>query len=433
MRRITNSERLWQRARKHLAAGVSSNIRLQERPAPLYFSHGKGSHLFDVDGNEYIDYVAAYGPLILGHSHPELVEAVQRQVALGQTYGGQHEIEVEVAEKICALVPAMDVVRFCGSGSEANHALFRLARAYTGRTKIVRFEGHYHGWLDDQIISDHPHSEEEAGELPFPHPVLGSQGQLPYAAGETLVLPWNDLDAFANLMEREGSDVAAVITEPIMCNGGFIFPKTGYLEGLREICTRERSLLIFDEVITGFRADLHGAQGLLGITPDLVTLGKAVANGFPLSVFGGRRDIMDLVGSGVMHGGTYNGNPITLAAASATLDVLSRDNGAVYERIRDVGGSLMDGIRQAARDAGQPVLVQGIGPVLFAWFTELEELTTFRDNWDCDEDKYASFQGKLINYGVRTIPSGRWYVSAAHTEEDVRQSVDAVAQALKEI
>ena len=432
MRSITRSERLWNRARKHLAAGVSSNIRLQERPAPLYFSHGKGSRLFDVDGNEYIDYVAAYGPLILGHSHPELVEAVQRQVALGQTYGGQHEIEVEVAEKISALMPAMDVVRFCGSGSEANHALFRLARAYTGRTKIVRFEGHYHGWLDDQLISDHPHSAEEAGELPFPHPVLGSNGQLPHAAAETLVLPWNDLDAFSNLIEREGQNVACVITEPIMCNGGFILPKPGFLEGVRDVCTRKDILLIFDEVITGFRADLHGAQGLLGVTPDLVTLGKAVANGFPLSVFGGRRDIMNLVGSGVMHGGTYNGNPITLAAANATLDVLSRNDGAVYDDIRKIGRSLMDGIRQAAQQAGQSVLVQGIGPVFFAWFTERQELTSFRDNWDCDEDKYAAFQGNLISHGVRTIPSGRWYVSAAHTEDDVRQTVDAVAQALQE-
>lgn len=433
MQRITRSQQLWQRARKHLAAGVSSNIRLQERPAPLYFSRGQGSRLFDVDGNEYIDYVAAYGPLILGHSHPELVEAVQRQVALGQTYGGQHEIEVDVAEKICDLVPAMDVVRFCGSGSEANHALFRLARAYTGRTKIVRFEGHYHGWLDDQIISDHPHSVEEAGELPFPQPVLGSKGQLPHAAGETLVLPWNDLDAFTALIEREGQSVAAVITEPIMCNGGFILPQPGFLEGLREICTRKEILLIFDEVITGFRAGLHGAQGLLGVTPDLVTLGKAVANGFPLSVFGGRRDIMELVGSGVMHGGTYNGNPITLAAANATLDVLARDNGAVYDQIRTIGRSLMDGIRQTAAQAGHSVLVQGIGPVFFAWFTERQAITSFRHNWDCDEDKFAAFQGKLINHGVRTIPSGRWYVSAAHTAEDVRQTVDAVAKALREV
>ena len=433
MQSITRSKQLWQRARKHLASGVSSNIRLQERPAPLYFSHGEGSRLFDVDGNEYIDYVAAYGPLILGHSPPEVVEAVQRQVALGQTYGGQHEIEVDVAEKISALIPAMDVVRFCGSGSEANHALFRLARAYTGRTKIVRFEGHYHGWLDDQLISDHPHSEAEAGALPHPRPVLGSNGQLPHAAGETLVLPWNDLAAFAGLMERQGSDVAAVITEPIMCNGGFILPKPGFLAGLRDICTRQESLLIFDEVITGFRADLHGAQGLLGVTPDLVTLGKAVANGFPLSVFGGRRDIMQLVGDGVMHGGTYNGNPITLAAANATLDVLARDGGAIYEQIRKIGLSLMEGIRQAAQDAGRSVLVQGIGPVFFAWFTDLEELTTFRDNWACDEDAYAAFQGKLISHGVRTIPSGRWYVSAAHTEEDVRLTVAAVAKALREL
>ena len=433
MRRITRSQQLWQRARRHLAAGVSSNIRLQERPAPLYFSHGQGSRLFDVDGNEYIDYVAAYGPLILGHSHPELVEAVQRQVSLGQTYGGQHEIEVDVAEKICALVPAMDLVRFCGSGSEANHALFRLARAYTGRTKIVRFEGHYHGWLDDQLVSDHPHSAAEAGELPFPQPVLGSKGQLPHAAGETLVLPWNDLDAFSALIEREGRNVAAVITEPIMCNGGFILPQSGFLEGLRDICTREEILLIFDEVITGFRADLHGAQGLLGVTPDLVTLGKAVANGFPLSVFGGRRDIMDLVGNGVMHGGTYNGNPITLAAANATLDVLARDDGAVYEQIRTNGRSLMDGIRQAAEQAGKSVLVQGIGSVFFAWFTERQEITSFRHNWDCDEDSYAAFQGKLIAHGVRTIPSGRWYVSAAHTAADVRQTVDSVGRALREM
>lgn len=433
MRSTTRSRQLWQRAQKHLAAGVSSNIRLQEQPTPLYFSHGKGSRLIDVDGNEFIDYVAAYGPLVLGHSHPELVDAVQKQVALGQTYGGQHEIEVEVSEKINALIPAMDVVRFCGSGSEANHAQFRLARAYTGRTKIVRFEGHYHGWLDDQIISDHPHSEEEAGALPAPRPVLGSKGQLPHAAGETLVLPWNDLDAFTRLMDREGQHVAAVITEPFMCNGGFILPKPGFLEGLREFCTREGSLLIFDEVITGFRADLHGAQGLVGVTPDLVTLGKAVANGFPLSVFGGRRDIMAMVGSGVMHGGTYNGNPITLAAANATLDVLSRDNGAVYDHIRAVGLSLMQGIRQAAQDAGQSVLVQGIGPVFFAWFTERRDITTFRDNWECDEDKYAAFQGKLIDHGVRTIPSGRWYVSAAHTEEDVQLTVEAVAKALQKV
>ncbi len=429
---ISRSQALWERARKHLAGGVSSNIRLQEQPAPLYFSHGQGSRLFDVDGNEYIDYVAAYGPLILGHSHPELVAAVQRQVELGQTYGGQHAIEVEVAEKLCNLVPAMDVVRFCGSGSEANHALFRLARAYTGRTKIIRFEGHYHGWLDDQLVSDHPTSVEEAGALPFPRPVLGSKGQLPHAAGETLVLPWNDLVAFQQLIAREGATVAAVITEPIMCNGGFILPKPGFLEGLREICTREGILLIFDEVITGFRADLHGAQGLLGVTPDLTTLGKAVANGFPLSVFGGRRDVMELVGNGVMHGGTYNGNPITLAAANATLDVLSRDDGAIYAHIRTVGLNLMQGISEAAQEAGQEVLTQGIGPVFFAWFTDRQSISSFRDNWDCDEDRYAAFQGRLIGHGVRTIPSGRWYVSAAHTTEDVQQTVAAVAQALRE-
>jgi glutamate-1-semialdehyde 2,1-aminomutase len=233
------------------------------------------------------------------------------------------------------------------------------------------------------------------------------------------------------LVERERKHIAAVICEPILINGGFMLPKPGFLEGIREACTREGIVLIFDEVITGFRVGLHGAQGLLKIKPDMTTLGKAVANGFPLSVIGGRRDIMGLIGSGVMHGGTFNGNPVVLAAAKATLDVLARDNGKVYDRIQQTGTALMQGLREAAQRTGAQVLIQGLGAAFFLWFTQRQEISTFRHTWECDAARYKRFQALLIQHGVRVVPDGRWYVSAAHTDADVAETVAAAEQALK--
>lgn len=422
---LRTGQRLWERARRVLPGGVSSNVKMDEQPHPMFFTRAEGCRLHDADGNVYIDYTCGYGPVILGHAYPPVVEAVQRAAASGFIYGGQHEGEVVLAERLAAVVPCIEMVRYSSTGSEAVAAAVRLARAYTGRTKVVRFSGHYHGWFDEQLIATHAPPGRDG------RPDLESAGQLPSSADHILVAPWNDADALAHVLAAHADHVAAVLMEPIMCNSGVIMPSAGYLERVRTLCTSHDIVLIFDEVITGFRVHMGGAQALLGVTPDLAVFGKALANGFPLSCVGGRREIMELISSGrVVHAGTFNGNPLGVAAALATLEELGRSDGAAYRHLTAMGRRLMHGIREAAAIRDIPLLVQGPGPVFYIWFTDAPAITDYTASARVSRDPYTSFAAALLAGGVRVIPGGRWYVSCSHGEEDIDRTCQAVARAL---
>jgi glutamate-1-semialdehyde 2,1-aminomutase len=396
-----------------------------ERPHPLFFVRAEGSHLFDCDGNAYIDYTCGYGPVVLGHANPAVVAALQRAATQGFVYGGQHEGEVRLAERLVEAVPCFEMVRYNCTGSEAVAAAVRLARAYTGRAKIVRFAGHYHGWFDEQLVSTHPAPDDDAVAR------LESVGQVPSAADHLIVAPWNNTVALERLFDEHAREIAGVLMEPIMCNSGVIMPSEGYLERARALCSQHDAVLIFDEVITGFRVHLGGAQALLGVIPDVAVFGKAMANGFPLSCLGGRRDIMEMIASGgVVHAGTFNGNPLGVAAALATLDELERDGGAAYRRLTTTGQRLMRGIREVATARGIPVLLQGPGPVFYMWFTDAPSVTDYRSSARVSRESYHRFSAALLASGVRVIPGGRWYVTCSHTEEDVDRTIEAVGAAL---
>jgi len=419
---------LLERARQSLAGGVSSPFRTSF-PIPLYFDDGHGARLRDVDGNEYIDYVLAWGPMILGYGHPALVAAMRWAAERPHALGEQHELEIRVAEKIQQIVPCAERVAFTSSGSEAVQLAMRLARAYTGRNLILKFEGHYHGWMDSALVSYHP-AREQTGPLEDPGVVLTSKGQVANAAENVIVAPWNRPEILEQVFARRGPEIAAAIMEPVLCNSGCLMPRDGYLETAREICQRHGALLIFDEVITGFRMGLSGAQGFYGVTPDLATFGKAVAGGLPLSVVAGRREIMEqMFGGGVSFGGTFNGNPVSLAAADAALGELSRNGGALLMQANGRGRKLISGIEGAARRHGIPVMITGFGSAMSLHFTGRTELHDYRDTWDDDRERLQLVLRRAMEEGLHLVPDGRLYVSAAHTDEDI----DATSQAFERL
>src|SRR5438094_1895012 len=289
--RFTISTKLFDRSRRHLAGGVSSAMRAASKPQPLFFQSGAGSHLVDVDGQEYIDYTLAWGPLILGHSHPAVLKAVQDQLSKSQLLGAQTELEISVAERICNMVPCAELVAFGSTGSEAVQMALRLARAFTGRRRFIRFEGHYHGWYDNVLVGYHPGGAPQGkGDLPTITEGMGAN-----AGEDVIALPWNDLAALEAALKQAPNEIAAIITEPILCNRCCLMPTSGYLEGMRRLATLHNAVLIFDEVITGFRGARGGAQELFGVGPDLARFGKPVAGGFQLSVVAGKREIMELI------------------------------------------------------------------------------------------------------------------------------------------
>jgi glutamate-1-semialdehyde 2,1-aminomutase len=421
--RYQESKRLLERARQSLAGGVSSPFRAK-LPVPLYFRDGSGPRLWDADGNEYIDYALAWGPLILGHKHPALVDAIRRQADQPHNYGAQHELEYQVAEMVQAIVPCAERVLFTSSGTEAVHIACRLARAATGRRLILRFEGHYHGWLDPILWSYQP----TAGQIQSSEgrPVPGSAGQTSSDAENLLVASWNDLAAVEHLFATHGAEIAAVITEPILCNSGGILPEPGYLEGLRRLTSDYGALLIFDEVITGFRVALGGAQQLLGVTPDMATFGKAIAGGATLSVVAGRGDVIERVGNGVAFGGTFNGNSLSLGAARATIEQLSHDDGAALRRARQTGERLMEGIRSAARQSGIPLQVLGHGTCFWLHFTDCAPARCYRDTLNNSRDVIDRYLRLMLDEGILLLPQGRVYVSAVHGDKEVEQTLRAV-------
>jgi len=425
----TKSQEFLERARRSLAGGVSSPFRAKF-PMPLYFQDGSGPYLTDVDGNRYIDYTLAWGPNILGYRHPAMVEAVRKAAEGAHTYGAQHETEFLLAEKVCELAPCAERVAFGSSGTEAVQLGLRLARAFTGRRLILKFEGHYHGWMDSVLVSHHPKAGE-VGPVEDPAAVLESRGQAPNVVENLAVATWNSVESVERVFAERGPQIAAVIMEPVLCNSGCMLPLPGYLEAVRDISGRHGALLIFDEVITGFRMSLGGAQARYGVTPDLATYAKALGGGLPVSAVAGRREILEMLITGdVSYGGSYNGNPLSMAGAHAALTELARDGGAGLERANASGRELMEGIRSAARRHGTDMAVCGFGTAFAVHFTKKTELDDYRDTLEDDRPKMLEFSRRLLERGVYMLPDGRFYVSLAHTSREVEATLQAVEQVL---
>ncbi len=349
------SKEMYEDALGYFAMGVGSQVQSFSQPHPIYMSHGKGSRLWDVDGNEYIDYLLNYGPNILGHSPEVLDQAIKRQVDLGCGFGEPHQGQLSVSKKLIDAVPCYEMVNFNNTGAESVQAVVRLARTFTGKTKIIKFEGHYHGWMDNLFVSFHPTPEDDLGTRDDPKTVMHgyTKGQPKSVLEEVIALPWNYLDVVEKTLKREKGNVAAIITEPIMSNCGVIMPAPGYLEGLKRLCEQYDCLLIFDEVITGCRVALGGAQETSGLTPDISLGAKALGGGFGVMAYGARREIMQIVADRLaVHAGTFNGNPIATAAADCVLDELARDDQAVLKRINLMGETLKEEIGKSAKRHG---------------------------------------------------------------------------------
>lgn len=429
-----------ERSRKTLAGGVSSNVRAGDKPFPLFFDHGAGSHLWDIDGNEYIDYVLGRGPLFLGHTHQGVIDATCKQLQRGQIYAAQHELEYELSERVSRIVPCAELVRFGISGSEAVHGALRLARAATGRQTVIKFEGQYHGWLDNILYSLAP-DPFAAGDGMQPATLPESNGQFSGADSHLVVLPWNNLPVIEQYLAQHGNTIAAIITEPVMCNTAVIPPLPGYLDGLRTLCDSYGIVLIFDEVITGFRLSLAGAQGRFNIVPDLTIFGKAIANGMPISCLAGKEKYMGLIAAGkVGHGGTYNSIPPAVAGAIANLDALEADNAAVYNTIEGIGQSLMNGIKSIADKLGVATVVQGYGSIFYVGFPRQDAtlptgqaVYDYRSSLAMNNELYTAFVSSMVDRGVRIIPRGNWFLSTAHTEADVAATLVAVEATFGEV
>ena len=424
------SRELYEQACNVLAGGVSSEFRKAGYPHPLFYAEGHGSQIVDVDGNAYLDFSLSQGPLILGHGHPEVLSAVSEQSQHGQIFAGQFREELDLAKTIQRLVPCAELIRFGLEGSTTVHTALRLARAATGRARYLRFEGHYHGWLDNVAFGINGPNEAALGPREHPTPVPWTQGLPQGAMDEAVVLPWNDLSLVERTLAERGHEIAAVITEPVMCNSSCIPPGPGFLEGLRRLCDQHGIVLIFDEVITGFRVGLGGAQKYFGVTPDVAIFAKAVANGYPLSILAGRRHLMQLIAEGkVIHAGTMNGGVASVAAATATIRVLERDD--VHARLFAHGQRLMEGLRAAAKDAGLPLLVQGLGPMFHTGFTSRDAVHDYREALSYDTALGAAFIRGLHHCGIRVLGRGLWYISAAHTRDEIDHAVETAHEVLR--
>src|SRR5829696_3010787 len=411
-----------------IAGGVNSNFRLNIAPTPLVFERAEGPYLFDIDGNRLIDYYLGMGPMILGHSPAAIRQAVHDQIDRAILFGGQGSLEVEAARLVCDMVPCAERVRFGSSGSEVVQAAIRLARAATGRQIVLKFEGHYHGWFDNVLWSTAP-GLNAAGPEDSPVPVAGSAGQDPRAADGIEVLTWNDLERLERRLARR--DVAAVIMEPAMCNAGAIHPAPGYLEGAREACTHHGTVLIFDEVITGFRLAPGGAQERFAVTPDLATLGKAIANGFPVAALVGRAELLDLFATGgVVHGGTYNAQCVSMAATVATLRELTPE---LYQIIENRGRRLMQGIQDALDRAGIPAVVTGFPSIFHVGFGLEAPARNYRDLTRLNRPTYIAFTTALLRRGVRALERGAWFLSIEHDDSVIEATLKAVEDAAREV
>lgn len=433
--RTAQTKQMYERAKLTIPGGAGSTARLPRNgwnPYPIFMEQGTGSRITDVDGHEYVDYLLGLGPMILGHRHPAVTRAVSNAIEqYGTCFGLPYELEIEAAEKVVDAVPGIEQVRFTNSGSEAVGTAIRLARATTGRRIIVRFEGHYHGWQDSIYWSNHV-APELAGPAEHPRPVAMGPG-VPAELEDTLVvLTWNDPESFAALMAERGEEVAAVITEAAVFNTGCILPEPGYLELLRELTTKHGALLIFDEVITGFRFARGGAQEYFGVTPDLTTLAKGLGGGFPVAAVGGSVEAMHMIADGsYSHSGTYNANVVQCAAVSATMDVLAEPG--LYERQRALGDRLATGLSSLAEQNHLDAYVEGLGTVFQLWFAD-GPIANWRDAVaHANEDAFTRWYQEMVVRGVLFHPLQfeNLFVSLVHTDDDIDLTLNAAEDALR--
>lgn len=416
-----------------VAGGISSQIRINEpAPVPLFFTHAEGSRMWDVDGNEYIDYIQGMGPNLFGHAPEFINKQVEQDMRKGYVYAAQFERELEVAELALGMIPMEDArVRFASSGTEIDQLVIRLMRGYTGRPKYLKFEGHYHGWMDSVNYSIHP-SLDTAGDAASPNVVGESEGMDAGTAESIVVCEWNDVEALERAFAQNPDEIAGVIMEPILANTNCIMPQPGYMEAVKRICAENGALLCFDEVITGFRVAAGGAQEYLGVVPDLATYAKSMAGGFPVAMLTGRNEIMEMLGNGkVYHGGSFNSNVMTMAAAYASLKHIADAGPAFYTELNGRGLHLMDGLREVAAETESNLHVQGVGSVFSISFTTKPEIVNWRDHArNSDEAMYAKFARAMLEHGVRLSSNGRIHMSSAHTDEDVQQTVDVARTVL---
>jgi len=426
--KLKRSKELFIKARRIIPGGVNSPVRAFKAVGgnPLFIKSAKGSKIFDVDGNEYIDYVLSWGPMILGHSHPKVVSALKKATEKGTSYGAPTPLEVELAMMIKKAYPSMEIVRMVNSGTEATMSAIRAARGYTGRDKIVKFEGCYHGHADGLLV--------KAGSGAATFGVPTSPGVPKDYARNTITLPFNDLKAFRKICEKAGKKIACVILEPVVGNSGCILPKPGYLEGLRRLTKRYGILLIFDEVMTGFRVSFGGAQRKFKIKPDMTCLGKVIGGGLPVGAYGGRKDIMRKIAPDgpVYQAGTLSGNPLAMTAGIETLKILSKPD--TYRRLMAKSKALEDGLKDAARRAGIKTKFYRAGTMFCTYFTD-KEVYDFTDASKADMATFAKFFRHMLERGVNLAPSGyeAGFMSLAHTTADINKTVRAAYESFREI
>ncbi|MFC8687685.1 glutamate-1-semialdehyde 2,1-aminomutase [Brevibacillus porteri] len=420
------STQLFAEAQQYIPGGVNSPVRAFKSVGgnPVYIAKGEGSRIFDVDGNSYIDYIGSWGPLILGHAHPRVLAAITEVAALGTSFGAPTERETEMAKLVCEIVPSVEVVRMVNSGTEATMSALRLARGYTRRNKIMKFEGCYHGHADSLLI--------KAGSGVATLGLPDSPGVPEGTAHNTITVPYNDLESVKLAFETFGDDLAAVIVEPIGGNMGVVPPQPGFLEGLREITEKHGTLLIFDEVMTGFRVALGGAQELYGITPDLTTMGKVIGGGLPVGAYGGKREIMQQVAPAgpIYQAGTLSGNPLAMAAGLTTLQELSKPG--AYERLEKMSARLAEGLADNAKKLGIPHTLNRVGSMVCLFFTETPVIN-YETAKTSDLERFSAYFSYLLEEGIMIPPSQfeGMFVSLAHTDEDIERTIEASYKAMQ--
>ncbi|MGO1232166.1 MAG: glutamate-1-semialdehyde 2,1-aminomutase [Marinobacter sp.] len=423
---MTHSETLFEQAQKYIPGGVNSPVRAFKGVGgtPLFFKHAEGAYMFDEDDRRYIDYVGSWGPMILGHSDQRIKDALHTQVDLGIGYGAPTALETEMAKKVCELVPSIDLVRMVNSGTEATMSAIRLARGYTGRDKIVKFEGCYHGHVDSLLV--------KAGSGALTLGVPNSPGIPASLAEHTITLNFNDIDGVRETFKEIGGQVAAIIVEPVAGNMNCIPPTPGFLEGLREVCDEHGTVLIFDEVMTGFRVSLGGAQGLYGVTPDLTALGKVIGGGLPVGAFGGKREIMEHISplGPVYQAGTLSGNPLAMTAGLTTLNAISEPG--FHDRLAEKTSRLTKGLKQAADEAGIPLTVQSAGAMFGLFFTEEPNISRFDQVMACDAERFKKFFQGMLDEGVYLAPSAfeAGFVCAALSDKDIEDTIAAARKVM---
>lgn len=426
--KVDRSRQLFEEAKKFMPGGVSSPVRAFRAVGgqPLFVERAHGSRVFDVDGNQFIDYVCSWGPLILGHAPAPVVEAIKATAARGTSYGAPTELEITLAKMVNEAFPSIEMVRFVSSGTEATMSAIRLARAFTGAEKIVKFDGCYHGHGDSVLV------KAGSGVLTLGAP--DSPGVLNVAAQNTISIPYNDLKAAEETFDLHRTEIAALVVEPVAGNMGVVPPKPGYLEGLRKLCDENDALLIFDEVITGFRVAYGGAQELYSVKPDLTCLGKIIGGGLPVGAYGGRKEIMGLVApiGPVYQAGTLSGNPLAMTAGIETLKALQQPG--VYDQLEAKSRRLAEGIARAAEEAGIAICTNRVGAMMTTFFTE-EEVVDYRSAKTSDTQRYAAYFQKMLENGVYLAPSQfeSAFVSLAHTDEDIDLTVEAARKAFRAI